>query len=337
MKLLVGLTLLVLVLAEEGDWASDFQRELSKPGSKDAWDLFQQFIQKYNRVYAGGKVEMMRRFKIFKSNLKLISIYQQFERGTAKYGLTPFADLSPAEFRKIFLNPAWDFSAADDLAEAQIPDINIPENYDWRDHNAVTPVKNQGQCGSCWAFSVTGNIEGQWAVHKGKLVSLSEQELVDCDKLDQGCNGGLPLNAYKEIVRLGGLELESDYAYRGRDQQCHLDKSKIKVKISSGIKISEDEKEMAQWLVKNGPISIGINAAAMQFYFGGISHPWKFMCSPSHLDHGVLITGYGVKNGTPFWTIKNSWGTGWGSRGYYYIYRGDGSCGVNKMATSAQL
>ena len=172
-------------------------------------------------------------------------------------------------------------------------------------------------------------------------MSLSEQELVDCDKLDQGCNGGLPENAYKAIAKLGGLESEQDYKYDGMDEKCHFDQSKVQATVTGGVRISQNETEMAQWLVKNGPISIGINANAMQFYMGGVSHPWSFLCSSSGLDHGVLIVGYGVHTTKythrvqPYWIVKNSWGPGWGENGYYLVYRGDGTCGVNQMATSA--
>lgn len=303
--------------------------------------LFEDFVVKHKKVYKDEN-EKLRRLKIFQKNLEKIKFLNDHERGTAKYGVTHFADWTEEEFRRNALGFRPDLLDSNNIApSAEIPQISIPDSFDWRDKKVVSGVKNQEQCGSCWAFSTTGNIEGQWAIKKKNLVSLSEQELVDCDKMDQGCNGGLPSNAYKEIIRLGGLEGENDYPYEAKDDQCEFKKNKVKVYINSSVTISQNETEMAQWLVQNGPISIGINANAMQFYYGGISHPWKFLCDPGNLDHGVLIVGYGVhtypifKKTLPFWIIKNSWGESWGEQGYYRVYRGDGTCGLNMMATSS--
>jgi len=294
--------------------------------------LFNDFKSRYNKVYQ-SKSEEAQKYEIFKQNMKKIHHLQATERGSGRYGATQFADISESEFRRKYLSPVWKKDTT--LPEAEIPNVKAPTSFDWRQHGAVTEVKNQGQCGSCWAFSTTGNIEGQWYLKKKKLVSLSEQELVDCDRLDQGCGGGLPSNAYKEIIRIGGLEAESDYPYEGHNNKCSFVKSKSRVYINSSVAISQDEEKIAAWLAQNGPVSIGINAAAMQFYFGGISHPWKIFCNPKSLDHGVLLVGYGVKGSEPYWIVKNSWGPSWGEQGYYLVYRGDGVCGLNTMCTSA--
>ncbi|XP_013794403.1 cathepsin L-like [Limulus polyphemus] len=303
--------------------------------------MFENFIQMFQKKYNPKEKEY--RFEVFQDNLKKINVLNEYEKGTAVYGVTKFSDLTVEEFKKHYLGFRPDLAHKDatpPMVKVSVVDP-LPKSFDWRQKNAVTEVKNQGSCGSCWAFSTTGNIEGQWAIKKNKLVSLSEQELVDCDTVDEGCNGGLPSNAYKQIMKLGGLETEKDYPYKGVDEKCFFNRSMARVNISGSNSLPQNETELAAWLVKNGPISIGINANAMQFYFGGVSHPWKFLCNPDNLDHGVLIVGYGVsenkffRKSTPYWIIKNSWGSSWGEQGYYRVYRGDGTCGLNKMATTA--
>lgn len=259
--------------------------------------LFDDFVATYNRTYSTSE-ERNLRLKIFRENLNIIRLLRKTEQGTGRYGVNMFADVSREEFRMLYLGLRPDLRSENDipLKEAKIPNIELPDTFDWRKKGAVTPVKDQGACGSCWAFSVTGNVEGQYAIKHGQLLSLSEQELVDCDNLDEGCSGGLPDNAYKAIEQLGGLELESDYPYEAENEKCHFKRNLAKVQLASAVNISSDETKMAQWLVQNGPISIGINANAMQFYVGGVSHPFKFLCNPKNLDHGVLIVGYGTSS-----------------------------------------
>lgn len=163
--------------------------------------LFVKFQTKFQRNYRTEREKTMR-YKVFKTNLGTIEQLNRHEMGTAKYGLTEFSDMTAAEFKKYtgllnaHHNPRLQ---ANHLGNpmAVVPDVQVPKAFDWRERNVISPVKNQGQCGSCWAFSVVGNIEGLNAIKTGKLNEFSEQELVDCDTLDAGCNGGLPDNAYK--------------------------------------------------------------------------------------------------------------------------------------------
>lgn len=261
---------------------------------------FELFIINHEKTYESEE-EKNHRFKVFQANMKKIEELREKEQGTATYGATIFADLTPEEFRSRHLGLRPDLRRENDitLPKAKIPDVDLPQEFDWRKKNVITEVKDQGSCGSCWAFSVTGNVEALNAIKHGKLLSLSEQELVDCDKMDSGCNGGLPDTAYRALEQIGGLELETDYPYDGKDETCHFDKNKARVQVISGLNITSNETQMAQWLVQNGPISIGINANAMQFYMGGVSHPFKFLCNGDNLDHGVLIVGYGIHSKLP--------------------------------------
>ncbi|XP_063044743.1 cathepsin F [Engraulis encrasicolus] len=297
--------------------------------------LFKNFMEKYNRTYSSQE-EAEKRLSIFQENMKTVQLLQSMEQGSAEYGVTKFSDLTEEEFRETYLNPMlsqWTLQRP--LKPAARATDPPPASWDWREHGAVSDVKNQGMCGSCWAFSVTGNIEGQWFRKSGKLVSLSEQELVDCDRLDQACGGGLPSNAYAAIEGLGGLETETDYTYTGHKQACDFSSDKVAVYINSSVELPKDEKEIAAWLAENGPVSAALNAFAMQFYRKGVSKPLKILCNPWMIDHAVLLVGYGERKGVPFWAIKNSWGEDYGEQGYYYLYRGKGLCGIDKMCSSA--
>uniref|UniRef100_UPI003AAB7122 cathepsin F n=1 Tax=Centroberyx gerrardi TaxID=166262 RepID=UPI003AAB7122 len=296
---------------------------------------FKEFMVKYNKAYSSQE-EADHRLRIFHQNLKTAEKIQSLDQGSAEYGVTKFSDLTEEEFRSTYLNPLLSQWTLHRPMKPAAPTRGpAPASWDWRDHGAVSSVKNQGMCGSCWAFSVTGNIEGQWFLKNGSLLSLSEQELVDCDRLDQACGGGLPSNAYEAIEKLGGLESETDYSYTGHKQICDFTSGKVAAYINSSVELSKNEREIAAWLAENGPVSVALNAFAMQFYRKGVSHPLRIFCNPWMIDHAVLLVGYGERKNIPFWAIKNSWGEDYGEQGYYYLYRGSNLCGINKMCSSA--
>eukprot|EP00429_Kryptoperidinium_foliaceum_P063443 CAMPEP_0176057478 /NCGR_PEP_ID=MMETSP0120_2-20121206/28628_1 /TAXON_ID=160619 /ORGANISM="Kryptoperidinium foliaceum, Strain CCMP 1326" /LENGTH=489 /DNA_ID=CAMNT_0017390989 /DNA_START=79 /DNA_END=1548 /DNA_ORIENTATION=+ len=305
-----------------------------------AQDLFDAFVTANNITYA-SRLEREARFAAFVKNLQHIDRFRQTEENGAVYShLSPFADIAPDEFGTRhglkFLDWVRPATSIEELGTA-----DVPTSFDWREKGAINPVKDQKQCGSCWAFATVANIEGAAFVATGKLLSLSEQELVDCDTStgDEGCQGGLPSAAYKDMIQNGiGLEPESAYPYKARGGKCSASKAKEVAFIQGWSAVSKDEGQIAAALVKYGPLAIGINAATMQFYHGGVAKPWHLLCSPLHMDHGVALVGFGVDESakaTDYWIIRNSWGPRWGERGYYRIIRGVGACGLNRMVTTA--
>ncbi|XP_055526517.1 uncharacterized protein LOC129719120 isoform X2 [Wyeomyia smithii] len=322
------------------------QTERYSRGVDHARHLFEKFKLRHNRTYQ-STFEHEMRFRIFENNLFQIEQLNKYEQGTAKYGITHFADMTSAEYKQrtgLVVPSEQERNLIRNPMAVIDENIQLPEAFDWRTLGAVSSVKNQGNCGSCWAFSTVGNIEGLQQIKTKTLEEYSEQELLDCDTVDNACQGGYMDDAYKAIEKLGGLELEKEYPYLAKKQkQCHFNSTLVHVRVKGAVDLPKNETAIAQFLVSNGPVSIGLNANAMQFYRGGISHPWRPLCSKKNLDHGVLIVGYGVKeypmfNKTlPYWIIKNSWGPKWGEQGYYRVFRGDNTCGVSEMATSAVL
>jgi cathepsin F len=302
---------------------------------------FQEFLKTENKKYSTPE-EYFARFAIFQTNynkLESMTLSPDSTR-THSVGLNKFADMTAQEFRKTYRNLNVELvNVIKAKAEALtfMIDESVPASWDWREHAAVGAVKDQGQCGSCWAFSTVGNLEGLYAIKNKKQLSFSEQQLVDCDKIDSGCNGGLMENAYKYIQQAGGLELSSEYKYTARGSSCKFDKKKSAVNVTGYTTVGQDEEEIKAFLQTTGPLAIALNAEPLQFYNGGIVDSDASECDPSALDHGVTLVGYGSENGQDFWIVRNSWGSGWGENGYFRMARGKGTCGINTYVVSAKL
>lgn len=221
----------------------------------------------------------------------------------------------------------------------------IPESVDWRTQNAVTPVKDQGQCGSCWAFSTTGSLEGIYAIQTGDLVSFSEQQLVDCDNFkhggkDHGCNGGLMDNAFSWIHENDGLCSEESYPYisgSGATEKCQTTCDNLPTsQIQSWVDVESSDNALMQAIAQQ-PVSVAIEADQIDFqlYKSGVL---TSDCGTT-LDHGVLVIGYGTENDENYYLVKNSWGTTWGDEGYIKLGRGQqyndgqGQCGILLQAS----
>lgn len=210
---------------------------------------------------------------------------------------------------------------------------NLPTSVDWRANGYVTPVKNQGQCGSCWAFSSTGSMEGAHARATGNLVSLSEEDLVNCVQDCEGCGGGYMTYALQWVVDHGGVDTEASYPYTPNDGPCLFNKSNVGATFSKVVTIPQgDCAGLLNAVGTVGPVSVAVNANDIINYRTGIFTDNG--CDPTALDHGVLVVGYGeTTDGHKFWIVKNSWGTDWGQDGYIYWDRNeDDVCGICQAA-----
>jgi len=285
----------------------------------------------------GTKEEYNYRLSVFAANYHDIMSHNMMQ--AEKLGFTKainqFSDMTAQEF-KMRLGYKAHMKKFNETNVAHLHD-DAPAAVDWRSKNAVTGVKDQGQCGSCWAFSTTGSVEGANAIKTGKLVSLSEQQLVDCSSAEgnQGCDGGLMDQAFQYIEK-NKLETEGDYPYTAMDGSCTFAKAKGVVGVVSFKDVPANSPSALASAVATGPVSVAIEAdtSVFQSYSSGIISSTG--CG-TQLDHGVLVVGYGAEGSKQYWILKNSWGASWGEKGFFRILKtdktGPGICGLQMQAS----
>jgi len=304
---------------------------------------FLKFQKKYQKSYA--PTEIAYRFQVFQDNMKRSEVLNA-QNPYARFGATQFSDLSPEEFGSMYLMKGMnftrdyrappvktDFTGKINAVGAQ-PD---PNNFDWGSAGVVTPVYNQGQCGSCWAFSATETIESYFAVGGGALTQLSMEQIVDCDTSgqDQGCNGGFPSGAYSYVQSAGGIDSYSSYPYTaegGQSGTCQFQQASVVTNVANSQSIS-GETGMYQQLSSpsGGPLSVCVDASSWQNYQGGV-----LTTCTNNVDHCVQATGYGSYSSgfpTAYWNVRNSWGESWGENGYIWVAIGQDLCSIGDYVT----
>jgi cathepsin F len=348
----------------------------NQSNEEELFSAFTKFMEKNGKSYESQNV-MESRYDIFKENYERMQNLKPSIENENDNNFSKFLDLTANEFQSSYLNlqtsfidliknkvykgsmleeidgqelknePGFFTSSDPELTETnqQLKNkddknlrllVTLPTNFDWRTYGAVTPVKYQGTCGCCWAFATVGNLEGLYYIKYKKSVSLSEQQLLNCDNSQQGCNGGAIQNAYTYLQGTNGLGAMNQTPYLFYKSTCRAVTGIAKVR---GYKLagSTDETQIQQMLYSYGPLATTLNANLLQYYSSGIMDYSSTQCNPNNLNHGVLLVGWGVQGGIPYWLIKNSWGANWGEKGYFRIRRGRGTCGINKYVLTGLI
>jgi len=323
------LLLITLVLCISAVYATRTEREYLK-----AW---KDFTSKYGKTYNHN--EVLNLFQIFKNNVDYVDNFNG-EGKSFTVEINQYADLSNKEFQAHYMGlKTIDASKRnnDNVEELDGP-TPLPAFWDWRAKGAVTHVKDQGHCGSCWSFSSTGATEGCHFVTNGTLISLSEQNLIDCSVVwgNEGCQGGLMDDAFQYMISNGGIDSELSYPYLAKDGKCNYNATACASAVNDYKDVNSGSESSLQKAVYMAPVAVAIDASlsSFQLYSGGVYY--EAACSSTQLDHGVLAVGWGYDNSTKmdYWIVKNSWGIGWGQEGYIWMARNkSNNCGIATMAS----
>ena len=295
------------------------------------YEHYNDYLSNFNKKYHSR--EKQSRFRIFQDNIEFINNHNHNNSFQYQLGLNYFTDMTNEEFKKYHgLN---NFQSSSNFCQFK-NNKDLPDDVDWR-QTAVTPIKNQGQCGSCWAFSTTGALEGAYYLKNKELISFSEQQLMDCSKLNHGCEGG-DMNFAFRYTENHQLCSEEEYQYLAIDEACNYEQCEHVIQIKGFCNVDRNNEQQLKIATAQQPVSVAIQADSLKFqhYSSGVFD--DFTCG-NNLDHGVLIVGYGTSDTQDYWLVKNSWGTSWGEDGYIKLARtnSNNSSGICGIAMDASI
>ncbi|XP_020762092.1 cathepsin W isoform X1 [Odocoileus virginianus] len=322
-------------------------------------EVFRLFQMQYNRSYP-NPAEHARRLDIFAQNLANTQRLQEDDLGTAEFGVTQFSDLTEEEFVQLYGNQvAGEALGVSRKVGSEEWGHSVPSTCDWRKAGTISPVRDQQHCNCCWAIAAAGNIEALWAIKFHQSVEVSVQQLIDCDRCGNGCKGGFVWDAFLTVLNNRGLASEKDYPFdgSGKTHSCRAEKHKKVAWIQDFIILQACEQSIARHLATQGPITVTINMTLLQHYRKGVIKATPTTCDPIQVNHSVLLVGFGKtksvegrqgkaasfgsysrpRHSMAYWTLKNSWGTQWGEKGYFRLHRGSNTCGITKFPVTARV